>query len=149
MFTKQFMALIVYCMAFTPLAMLSGCNAAPKVNDAEVSLKLRSIQTRSYDTTNANNALRVAMATLQDLGFVIDNADADLGTVTATKLDNAATKMTITVRARGKTQILVRANAQYKLLAVDDPIFYQQFFTAYSKSMFLEAHEVDAAAPGL
>jgi hypothetical protein len=148
MFANRFITFVL-CMAFTPAAILSGCNSAPKVNEAEVSLKLRSIQTRSYDTTNANNALRVAMATLQDLGFVIDNADADLGTVSATKLDNAATKMTITVRMRGKTQILVRANAQYRLHAVDDPIFYQQFFTAYSKSMFLEAHEVDAAAPGL
>lgn len=148
MLTKKCMA-IVLCMAFASMAVLSGCNSAPKVNEAEVSLKLRAIQTRSYDTTDTNNALRVAMATLQDLGFVIDNADADLGTVSATKLDNAATKMTITVRARGKTQILVRANAQYRLLAVEDPIFYQQFFTAYSKSMFLEAHQVDPAAPGL
>ena len=113
MFTNRFITFVL-CMAFTPAAILSGCNSAPKVNEAEVSLKLRSIQTRSYDTTNANNALRVAMATLQDLGFVIDNADADLGTVSATKLDNAATKMTITVRARGKTEILVRANAQYR-----------------------------------
>ena len=148
MLTKKCMA-IVLCMAFASMEVLSGCNSAPKVNEAEVSLKLRAIQTRSYDTTDTNNALRVAMATLQDLGFVIDNADADLGTVSATKLDNAATKMTITVRTRGKTQILVRANAQYRLLAVEDPIFYQQFFTAYSKSMFLEAHQVDPAAPGL
>lgn len=57
--------------------------------------------------------------------------------------------MTITVRTRGKAQILVRANAQYKQLAVVDPHFYQQCFAAYAKAMFLEAHEIDPAAPGM
>lgn len=135
-------------ISFTLSTALIGCAATQRATDGEVSLKLRAMQSRSYDTVDVEKAIRVAMATLQDLGFVIDNADAELGTVSATKLANAATKMTITVRLRGKTEILVRASAQYKLLTVEDPTFYQQFFTAYSKSMFLEAHEIDPAAPG-
>ena len=83
------------------------------------------------------------MATLQDLGFVVDNADELLGTVSATKLDRYALRMTVTVRSRGQRQSLVRANAQYQLRAVEDPEPYQQFYAALEKAMFLTAHEVD------
>jgi len=127
---------------------LTGCSSTPKATSGDVALKLRAIQTRAYETTDQNKAVRTAMATLQDLGFVIDNADAELGSVTATKLASSATKMTVTVRKRGTTQLLVRANAQYDVLPVEDAQFYQQFFAAYSKAMFLEAQQIDPAAPG-
>ncbi len=127
---------------------LTGCSSTPKATDGEVALKLRAMQTRAYDTTDINKAIRTAMATLQDLGFVIDNADADLGSVTATKFSQAAIKMTVTARKRGDTQILVRANAQYNVIPVEDAKFYQQFFSAYSKSLFLEEQQVDPAGLG-
>jgi len=83
------------------------------------------------------------MSTLQDLGFVLDKADAILGTVSATKLKGYALRMTVTVRTRGKTQLLVRANAQYNLQPVTDPEPYRQFFASLEKAMFLTAHQAD------
>lgn len=83
------------------------------------------------------------MATLQDLGFVVDDADYTLGSVSATKLDRYALRMTVTVRERSASQLLVRANAQYNQRAVEKPEPYQQFFAALEKSMFLTAHAVD------
>ena len=83
------------------------------------------------------------MATLQDLSFVLDKADAILGTVSGTKLDGYQLRMTVTVRPRGDTQMLVRANAQYNIIAVEEPEPYQHFFSALEKAMFLTAHEVD------
>jgi hypothetical protein len=56
--------------------------------------------------------------------------------------------MTVTARKRGESQLLVRANAQYNVTPVEDAKFYQQFFAAFSKAMFLEAQEIDPAAPG-
>jgi len=106
-------------------------------------LQLRSIQTRAFDTTDKEKTLRTIIATLQDLGFLIDKADATLGSVTATKLNNYALRMTITVRPRGTTQLLIRANAQYEITPVNDPLPYQQFFAALEKSMFLAAQQVD------
>ncbi len=103
---------------------------------------LRSIQTRAFDTTEREDTLRTVIATLQDLGFVIDKADDVLGTVSATKLDGYRLRMTVTVRPRGETQLLVRASAQFELEAVEDPEPYQQFFVALEKAMFLTAHEV-------
>jgi len=112
-----------------------------KTNESQV--QTRNIQTRSFDTTDKNKTLRTVIATLQDLGFVVDKADEVLGSVSATKLDGYQLRMTVTVRPRGQTQLLVRANAQYNLTAVNDPEIYQDFFTSLSKSMFLAANSVD------
>ena len=106
-------------------------------------VKLRSIQTRAFDTTDKTATLRTVMATLQDLGFVIDSADDVIGTVSATKLERYALRMTVSVRPRGATQLLVRASAQYNLRPVEEPPPYQQFFDALGKAMFLAAQEVD------
>jgi hypothetical protein len=125
--------------------LIAGCaTTQQQLLDSEQSqLRLRSIQTRAFDTTDKEKTLRTVITTLQDLGFVIDKADATLGMVTATKLDRYALRMTVTVRPRGETQLLVRANAQYETNPVDDPEPYQHFFSALQKAMFLAAHEVD------
>ncbi len=85
----------------------------------------------------------LTISTLQDLGFVVDKADGTLGSVSATKLERYALRMTVTVRPRGETQTLVRANAQFNIHAVEDPEPYQKFFDALAQAMFLTAHEVD------
>jgi hypothetical protein len=106
-------------------------------------VQLRQIQSRAFDTTDQERALRTVMATLQDLGFVLDEADALLGTVSATKLSGYQLRMTVTVRPNGQTRMIVRANAQYNTTAVEDPEPYQQFFAALERAMFLTAQQVD------
>ena len=106
-------------------------------------VELRAVQTRAFETTDKNLTVRNVIATLQDLGFVIDKADEVLGTVSGTKLQGYTMRITVTVRPRGTTQMAVRANAQYNLVAVSDAAPYQQFFAALEKSMFLQANEVD------
>jgi len=104
---------------------------------------LRSIQTRAFDISDKHITLRSVIATLQDLGFVIEEADDVLGSVSATKLDGYDLRITVTVRPRNTRQMLVRANAQYNDMAVEDPLAYQQFFAALERSMFLTAQRVD------
>ena len=113
------------------------------LDSSQSQVQTRQIQSRAFDTSDIEKTLRAAIATLQDLGFVVDKADLDIGTVTATKLDGYALRMTVTVRARGKAQVIVRANAQYNLHPVTDPQPYQSFFVALERSMFLSAHSVD------
>ena len=83
------------------------------------------------------------IVTLQDLGFVIDDADEILGTVSATKLKGYVLRITVSVRPRGDKRIIVRSNSQYNLQTVEDPEPYQQFFTALSKALFLEAQQLE------
>jgi hypothetical protein len=106
-------------------------------------VELRAVQTRAFDTTDRDLTIRAVISTLQDLGFVIDKADATLGTISATKFGGYAMRMTVTVRRRGQTQTAVRASAQYNINAVSDAKPYQEFFAALEKSMFLTANEVD------
>ena len=125
---------------------LAGCaTTTQRILDTQQSqVQLRSIQTRAFDTTDKKKMLRVIISTLQDLDFVIDRADLELGSVTASKFTgNTVLKMTVTVRPRGETQLLVRASAQFGIKAINDPEPYQDFFNALSKSIFLEAHQVD------
>lgn len=127
------------------LLVLSACASQTEriVGTDQSQVALRQIQTRVFDTTERKKTLRTVISTLQDLGFVIDKADLDLGSITGTKLDGYALRMTVTTRPRGKTQTLVRANAQYNTRTVEDPGPYQQFFVALEKAMFLTAQEVD------
>ena len=108
----------------------------------ESQVKLRSIQSRVYDTADRNRMLRTIMATLQDLEFVIDNADVELGTVSGTKLSGYYMRMTVSIRPRGEHQTIVRSNAQFNLMMIEDPEPYQAFFTSLSRALFLEAHLV-------
>ncbi len=135
-------------------ALLSaGCQTDSRAQVLAVTksqVELRSFQARAFDTTDREKTLRTIIATLQDLNFVVDKADAVLGTVSATKFGQGGAfkatywlRMTVSVRPRGQSQLLVRANAQFNLKAVEEPEPYQQFFTALAKSMFLTAHKVD------
>jgi hypothetical protein len=96
-----------------------------------------------FDTNDRNRLLRTIIVTLQDLGFVIDDADEILGTVSATKVKGYVLRITVSVRSRGDKQMIVRSNAQYNLQTVEDPEPYQQFFTALSKALFLEAQQLE------
>jgi hypothetical protein len=140
--TYKIIFLLLGTAAFLSVA---GCESSKKelLKTDQSQLESRSIQTREYDVTDKDRTLRTVIATLQDLGFVIDKADEVLGSVSATKLDGYQLRMTVTVRPKGKDQLLVRATAQYKLKSVDDPQVYQDFFTSLDKSMFLSTHQVE------
>jgi hypothetical protein len=133
-------------LALVPIMLLAGCQTDSRdqvLATSESQLALRQIQSRAFETTDREKMLRTVIATMQDLSFVIDKADAGLGTVSGTKLDGYQLRMTVTVRPRGDGQLIVRANAQYNITPVEDPEPYQQFFTALEKSVFLTAHAVD------
>jgi hypothetical protein len=136
---------ILFLSLLIVLFMLIACAPSTKqvLATKESQVKLRSIQTRAFDTTDRDKMLRTVIATLQDLGFIVDKADNVLGAVSATKLEMYTLRMTVSVRPRGESQLLVRANAQYNITAVEDPEPYQQFFDALSKAIFLTAHQVD------
>ena len=132
-------------LAASCVALAGGCAPSTKavMETSQSAVALRSFQQRAFDTTDKEKTMRSVIATLQDLSFVVDKADLELGTVSATKLSGYQLRITVTVRPRGDTQMLVRANAQYMDKAVEDPKPYQDFFTALEKSMFLTAHQVD------
>jgi len=134
-----------------PLLLLAGCMTThDRLLDMDTSqVQLRSIQSRAFDTTDKEKTMRAIIATLQDLGFMLDRADYTLGVVAASKARAdvmqapGSLRVTVTVRPRGEKQLLVRANAEYMRAPVTEPKPYQNFFNSLEKAMFLEAHQVD------
>lgn len=125
------------------LLFLVGCQTAQRNildSDGESQVKLRAMQTRYFDTDDKKKTMQTIIATLQDLGFVIDKASFEVGSVSGTKLNGYRVRMTVIAMPRGNEQMTVRANAQYNIEPINDPAIYQQFFAALEKSMFLTAH---------
>ena len=68
---------------------LHGCGAPQATQDllapTDAQMKLRSLQTRSFDLKDRNAAIRGVIASLQDLGFIIERANEGLGLVSAAR----------------------------------------------------------------
>ena len=52
-------------------------------------------------------------------------------------------RLTVTVRNRNESQLIVRASAQFYLRAVEDPLPYQQFFRTLEQAVFLEGRSIE------
>lgn len=73
-------ALLLACLG------AGGCaTATPDLGAPVNPLQLREAQSRSYATDDAALLMKAVLATLQDEGFVIRSADAQLGLVTASR----------------------------------------------------------------
>lgn len=130
-------------------------------------LQIREFQTRSFETADTLLVMKALLNVLQDDYYIVKNADAALGLVTATKeIDvddrgfwskhfsdkedrwkkNALVECSGTVSAYGK-KTKVRMNFQVKtfdnrgevmaVVQVQDQKFYQNFFTKVDKGIFL------------
>jgi len=123
---------------------LQACAGGPPPKEllalTEAQMKIRSFQTRAFDVKDKNKVLRSVVASLQDLGFLIERANGPMGLVTAGKFGpkgRGLVELTVTVRAKGEQQTEVRVNAIFNTKPIEDPKVYQNFFTAVERSLFL------------
>lgn len=145
----------------------------------ESQVKIRTAQSRVFDTSDRRKMLATIVSTLQDLDFKVEVLDEGLGLVSGKKYveseqiygldlsyllyqpdtllvlnrhDRAwgpfthrsnLVRLTVTVRTRNASQLVVRTSAQFYLQAVEDPAPYQQFFRTLEQAVFLEGHSVE------
>ena len=138
-------------------------------------VKMRSIQTRVYDSTDKVEIMRGIISTMQDLFFDIDVIDHESGIITGKKLyqsggawennptyytyktdnlvifstnyrtygpfqyRNDLTRISVTIRPKGETQLMVRVSIQHNIRAIEEPEVYQTFFKLLNQSQFLSA----------
>ena len=123
---------------------LGGCSFSmqDRLLDAsdQSQMQKRSYQSRVFETSDKDRVLRGVISTLQDLSFLIERADVTLGSVSAIKYDQGLPiRIPVSVRAKGSTQMLVRANAQFNREPIDNLKPYQDLFSSLEKSLFLTA----------
>lgn len=145
----------------------------------ESQVKIRSAQSRVFDTTDRQRMLSMILSTLQDLHFKVEVLDEELGIVSGRRyVENEQVyggdvsyvwyqpdallvlnrnyrtwgpfynrsnlvRVTVTVRKRNETQLVVRASAQFYLRAVEEPDLYQQFFRTVEQALFLQGQSVE------
>jgi hypothetical protein len=123
---------------------ISGCAATPfDVAGNSPALEMRSIQTREYESLDKTMTMRAVIATLQDLGFTIDQADVGVGVITGTRLQSVDMRMTVTVVPKALERVSVRANARIGETSITEAATYQDFFVALDKAVFLTRNNVD------
>ncbi len=145
----------------------TGC--ASKKENVKSQLQIRSYQTKVFEIGDTKLVMKAVVDTLQDEGFIVKNANTDLGLVVATKEIDIESKAeaffatlfagnyakwkkvkqveaSVNISPYGKNS-KVRVNFVIKLLdnhgnpleivQIQDPKYYQNFFSKVSKSLFL------------
>ena len=137
--------LLITCLALSLISCANlNSNRDNFLKSEQTQLQLRQMQSRNFDTADFLQVQRAVISTLQDLGFVMNRVDAELGVASATKLDGYNLEMTVTTKRSAQAKSMnVRANARYQTTTITDPLFYQKFFNSLQKSLFLTAHQVD------
>lgn len=157
--SRKFFFLATACVG---VALFGGCrNLHEDVMGESLSsqVKIRNIQSREYETTDKRAVMHAVLATMQDLGFVIEQADERLGTVTGTSYLDGVIKLSVSVRqkqdfsakdeqSKAPARVIVRANARAldgwnRMQTLLEPRAYQNFFNALSQTLFLEEHAVE------
>ena len=144
----------------------------------ESQVMLRNAQSRVFETNDRARLIAAILATMQDLGFMVEALDPDLGIVSGTRFDPSEgdgtfdatyhlyddqsllvltrtyrswgpfmhradlVRITVTVRRRNEKQLVVRANAQFYMRAVEQAEPYQRFFTALEQAMALQSMQL-------
>ncbi|MFO0707734.1 MAG: hypothetical protein U0412_12860 [Nitrospira sp.] len=132
-------------VAIGGLLLLQGCAAPQPSQDllapTDAQMKIRSIQTRTFDVKDRQIAMRGVIAALQDLGFIIERANEPLGLVTAARFAEPnfydVVGVTVTVRPEADGRMMIRANAIYNNKPIEDPKVYQNFFATLERSLFV------------
>ncbi|MGC3973719.1 MAG: hypothetical protein QM771_04955 [Nitrospira sp.] len=127
------------------ILVLQGCVAPEPRRElfapTDAQMKIRSAQSRTFEVTDSAVAMRGVIAALQDLGFIIERANAPLGLVTAARFAEPnyydVLGVTVTVRPQEGGKTMIRANAIYNSKPIEDPKVYQNFFAAVERSLFL------------
>lgn len=175
------------------VAVLSGCTIISQQRTAptpQTQLQTREFQTREYDTNDVKLVLKACLNVLQDDGFIVKNANSELGLLMAEKevqlsgqrqqsssnddywasvFENVFRTSPNRSRSRSQEEYRyakfrkievslnvselgrrskVRANFQAKTLdnngqpleveGVNDPVFYQNFFSKVDKGIFIQ-----------
>jgi len=149
---------------FLLIAVLGCAAPASQLGRPSTQLQTREFQTRTYETTDTPMVMKALLNVLQDDGFIVQTANADIGLITATKEHTErhwyfifakditdAWTCSVNVSPFGQ-QTKVRVNVQETIKTwpdntertapVDDPAFYRDFFARVDKGIFIQKEKL-------
>lgn len=166
---------LVPCLLLLSLLFVGvGCAPAVPPVPAKTQLEIRQMQTREYSSPKGGlrSVMKAVLNTLQDRGFMIKNADKELGFITAQKESDVEGQWSSIIAHLGASNgqparfrkssliecsanisefgkdIRVRITFQTKTLdnlggtmavsQIEEPQYYQEFFSTVDKSVFIE-----------
>ena len=122
------MALALACALWATAARAASPSAAPP-------LEAPPLLVREFAGDDLPRAQRLAIATLQDLGFALESADAALGTLTASRLDAHPLRLTIRLSAAGDATLSASVATDYAGRPLADPRAAEAFFSAFASQL--------------
>lgn len=75
---------VTLCLSLLATGCFSDAPPPPQPSQME----MRSFQTREYDTNDTKLVIKAVLNTLQDMGFIVNTADPNIGLLTASKWTN-------------------------------------------------------------
>jgi hypothetical protein len=143
------LAVLLFLVGCAPTAEQQAAAFAPSGS----ALDARARQSRRFDTVDRTLMLQSTIGALQDLGFTIEESQAETGVVVGSRLGGGRIRAQVTIRGLPNgSGTAVRATFQRivprpgAMLAfgetLDDPALYQSFFERVAQSAFLTAHEI-------
>ncbi|MDF2549405.1 MAG: hypothetical protein K0S07_472 [Chlamydiales bacterium] len=102
------------------LTLLTVVGCAPHDDSEPVlsQMELRQIQTKSFNSVDMKNVMKVMLSVLQDDGYIVKNANLDLGLISATKEMSVESRKekTLSLMVNGE-QARWKKNAQIEVSA--------------------------------
>jgi uncharacterized protein (UPF0261 family) len=129
-------------VAWLALALVAFSGCTSDLHDfsqpPESAATLAARRSRIFATADKRNALRAAIAALQELDFIVDRADLAGGTVSGVKADQYLMRVSVTVAPSGADRMLVRTVARYDVTPVLEAAPYEKFFAVLARILALE-----------
>jgi len=76
---------VIYVFAFAVVCLAVSCGGHSPAQTEKTQLQVREFQTRTYDVNNELAVMKALAAVLLDEGFIIKDAETDLGIISAVK----------------------------------------------------------------
>jgi len=134
-------ALVASCLLFSFACAKPKPEPPALLAPTEEQMKIRNMQTRTFDISDRKVAMRGVISALQDLGFIIERANEPLGMVTGARFAEPnyydVVGITVTVRQANASQTTIRANALFNNEPITDPEVYRNFFATLERSFFI------------
>jgi len=90
---------------------------------------------RDFSAPSLDVARRLAIAALQDLGFALEAANSEAGTISASRLDTHPLRLTVIVSAKDEASVTAAVTTDYATNPISDPRAAEAFFAAYASAL--------------